>query len=184
MATRIRCWTRVVQGFLAWGFSALVSLMGCGTASAPNSVPQKSDAHWLPVSGDTDADLLSDAEEVSLGYSLTVPDENGNLVPDGAALAASVSEWVAGLPEGPVPGEPGRVYKVTHAMRGLTTCDVCGEVVNMGYVEVVDPTAGTSRIVPFISLHYMSRGSFTAQPDPLYPERVDVAGLSALRLSE
>ncbi len=184
MAGRIRCWTRVLQGFLAGAISTLVSVVGCGTVSPPHSVPQKSDVHWVPVSGDTDGDLLSDTEEVSLGHSPLVPDENANLVPDGADLATSVAEWIADLPEGPVQGRPDHVYKVSHAMRGITICDVCGETVNMGYVEVVDPTAGECTIVPHISLHYMLHGSFAAQPDPLYPERVDAVWLSALRASQ
>lgn len=179
MFHRIRCWTRVLRTSLACGFSAVLSLTGCGTKVFPPSVsPPKCDVHCLPVQGDTDGDLLTDMEEHSLSLDPNDPDEDVDLVRDGAGLAASVARAIGDLPEGLMPGQPWRVYKVTHLMRGLVICEVCAETMNMGYVEVVDPRTGGRVTVPVISLHYMSHGSFTAQATPEYGPRVDVVNLA------
>ncbi len=185
MVHRVGRWTLVFRSFLTCGFSALVSLLGCGTTASPSqSSPQKPDAHCLPVAGDADGDLLSDVEERSLGRDPCDPDEDANLVRDGADLATAIAGWIGALPEGPVPGQPSRAYRVTQLMRGFVVCGTCGETVNMGYVRVVNGTTGEPVIVPMISLHYMSHGSFTAQTDPGYPERADVVALCTVFLGQ
>ncbi|MHC4791311.1 MAG: hypothetical protein ACYS8Y_07725, partial [Planctomycetota bacterium] len=62
-------------------------------------------------------------------------------------------------------------YKINLSIRGLETCDICGTIVNMGGVVIVNPALnltypepspfGLLLYLPYISLHYMEYGSFS-----------------------
>jgi len=126
-------------------------------------------SHWLPVDGDTDGDGMTDAEETAMAMLPGDPDENGDGVPDGRALAMHLAERINALPEGPLPDQ---IYVIGHYTCGMYACDLCGEEINMGFYEVVDPIFGRSVSVPFYNLHYMERGSFSTDKASIYP-RVD-----------
>ena len=123
-------------------------------------------AHWLPVAHDTDGDGLKDEEELYFDLGSTEPDENGNGIPDGRELAANMAIAVQMLPRDP---DPNYRYVVEHPLRGHYACLTCGELINMGYAEVVNPMDDTSVDVPYYNLHFMEHGGFSSDREDLFP---------------
>ncbi len=120
-------------------------------------------SHWRDVEDDTDGDGLRDIEEECFLLDPDDPDTDDDGVPDGPALARAMFEIIDALPR---EERPDSVFRIDHPMRGIYTCLVCGEDINMGYTEIIDPVAGDSLSVSFLNLHFMSRGSFeTDRPD-------------------
>jgi len=139
--------------------------------------PYDPNEHQLPVAGDDlDGDLLTDNEELAAGYNLYNADQDDDLTPDGIELAKQCAEAIDALPvyEPNVPdiNEP---YKVSFLQRGLEWCEICGELVNMGYWRVVNPNLALSIEVPDIVCHYMEHGSFSYSGDVHGKGRIDVA---------
>jgi hypothetical protein len=133
--------------------------------------------HQLPVDGsDLDGDLLTDEEELAAGYDLHDADQDDDLLGDGIELARQCAGMIDALPvhEPNTPGvnEP---YKVQFWQRGLEHCDICGEVRNMGYWQVINPRQNLSTEVPDIVCHYMEHGSFSYAGDVHEKGRIDVA---------
>ncbi len=126
-------------------------------------------AHWIPVEGDGDGDGLTDEEEPFFGYDPEQPDENDNGIPDGRELAMEMRARIDALPQGPLPDQ---THRIEHPTFGHYNCVTCGEEINMGFCEIIDPLTGHSAEVPYYNLHFMERGSFATDRDDLYP-RVD-----------
>jgi len=141
------------------GTAAVISL-GTGVTLHKALAAFAPDVHQLPVAHDSDGDLLSDAEEATLAYLEFERDQNRNDILDGAELAQFCAADINDLP---LEGEagPDETYKVEHLAFGLETCDYCATIVNMGFVEIVNPTRALTAACPFISLHYMEHGSFS-----------------------
>ncbi len=120
--------------------------------------------HTSPLGRELDADDdgLLDAAEKRLGLSPSLADADSNRIVDGPQLAVN---WAAEIEALPVPTEPpnDRVYRVDHRMRGIETCPVCGEMVNMGYLEIVNPLENFWIEVPYVALHALQHGSFLYQ---------------------
>jgi hypothetical protein len=114
-------------------------------------------AHWREIAGDSDGDGLTDAEEAHFSLDPQDPDSDNDGVPDGPALARAMHAIIESLPHGETPDS---VYRIEHWARGVHTCLVCGEVVNMGIIEIVNPSSGESVLLPYIDLHFMEHGSF------------------------
>jgi hypothetical protein len=115
-------------------------------------------AHWREVEGDTDGDGLKDDEEIYFSLDPDDPDSDGDGLPDGPALAEAMHAMIEGLPREKCADS---VYRIDHWARGFHTCHVCGEVVNMGGIEIVNPLdGGTPLWLDYISLHFMGHGSF------------------------
>jgi hypothetical protein len=125
--------------------------------------------HWLEVADDSDSDGLKDDEESHFGMDPEVYDSDGNGIPDGAQLAAAMHSVIAGLPEGETPDT---TYVINYYMDGVYPCLICGENVNMGYMEIVNPQSENSILLPYYNLHFMEHGSFETDRLDLYP-RVD-----------
>jgi hypothetical protein len=132
------------------------------------------DPHLIAVPGDTDADHLTDAEEESIGYDAENPDQDGNWITDGADLARGMAQAISALPVGPLPDE---VYMIEYLQYGIETCEICGENVNMGYVEIHNPMTGISIQLPCIALHSMGHESFSYSGSYHQDGRVDLATL-------
>jgi len=126
-------------------------------------------AHWMTVEGDDDEDGLTNEEEEYFGLDPDNPDEDNSGVPDGRELAARFASTIRALPEGPLPDQ---TYLLHFPTYGHYNCMVCGEPINMGYLEVTDPINGTSVNVPYYNLHFMDRGGFSTDREEIYP-RVD-----------
>ncbi|MBC8217005.1 MAG: hypothetical protein H8E73_00940 [Planctomycetes bacterium] len=139
---------------------------------------------------DYDGDLLADTEELAAGFNLYDADQDANLVPDGIDLAMQFADAIDALPVYDPYGpevEPEGSYKVNRFQKGLELCEICGESVNMGYWEVVNPKLGLSMDVYDIVCHYMSHGSlsYSGQEigpphDPFHNGRVKIALLAKI----
>ena len=184
--------TRSGTGFrrraIAAGTAAAITLSagaGLNKALAKDS----SFIHQQPVSRDADADLLADAEETAIGYRPFIADQNRNETQDGVELAqhcsALIDELPIYVPDTMMP-IPNQIHKVVHTLFGIERCDICGQEVNMGGVEIVNPNLGLSypdhndplegEFLPELALHYMEHGSFDCFGD-VHKGRVDIARL-------
>ena len=124
--------------------------------------PYEPNEHQLSVGErDLDGDFLTDNEELAAGYNLYDADQNETIVPDGVELAQQCAEVLANLPiYEPQRSDITELYKINFLQRGIETCDICGETVNMGYWLVSNPELSLSIEVPEIVIHYMKHGSF------------------------
>ncbi len=149
--TKIPC--RRYGPFLVGGF-VLGSTMAVGQ-----------DLHLLPVTNDSDGDLLKDGEERSFFYNPDVADQNANSVIDGIDLAEDLASQINALEtyglgyEGDLPTT--YTYRIDCLALGLENCSICGQEVNMGFTEIVNPVLNCKAYVPFIGLHFMEHGSFS-----------------------
>lgn len=128
---------------------ALHPLAVAGPPPDPHQVP-------LEVWQDADRDGLMDAQELLLRLDPNLADQDGNGIADGVDWALSLSAAIDALPEEVSPATP---YRLTHMTFGLETCNICGEAVNMGFYEVVNPLETLSATVPCIAKHYLEHGS-------------------------
>jgi hypothetical protein len=136
-----------------------------GTAHAGRTLPTvlrtvltgTGEAHWLDVDGDSDGDGLRNEEEPHFSLDPGLKDTDGDGLPDGPELATAMARVISGLPEGPLPDA---TYVIHMHMDGFVYCLTCGERINMGHMEIVNPVAGTSRLVDYVNHHYMEHGSF------------------------
>ena len=116
------------------------------------------DPHQVPLEvwQDADRDGLMDAQELLLRLDPNLADQDGNGIADGVDWALRLSAAIDALPEEVSPATP---YRLTHMTFGLETCNICGEAVNMGFYEVVNPLENLSATVPCIAKHYLEHGS-------------------------
>ena len=133
------------------------------------------DKHQLPLKQDIDGDLLADGEELAIGYKPFVADQNRNGTLDGMELATRCAAIIAQLPW-QAEAAPGATYKWHTAQKGIETCDICGETVNMGPAGIVNPKLGLNVDCPLIALHYMEHGSFSYAGD-VHTGRIDIPTL-------
>ncbi|MFC1794488.1 hypothetical protein ACFL3Q_12970 [Planctomycetota bacterium] len=173
---------------IAAGTAAAITL-GAGASLNKALAKGKPITHQLSVSLDADADLLSDAEEAAIGYRPFITDQNRNEVPDGIELAqhcaAVINEMPVFVPDTVMP-IPNQTHKVVHTLFGLERCDICGQEVNMGGYEIVNPNLDLSypdpndplegEFLPDLALHYMEHGSFDCYGD-VHKGRVDISRL-------
>ncbi len=153
--------------------AAITLSSACGAQAQVIHVPPlMPNPHLVPVRADRDGDLLSVAEELALGYDPNCADQNVSGISDGQELALVCAALIHRLPEAD-PNTIDQLHKVSHAMRGLEWCDACGESVNMGSLDIVNPTLNLTISLPFIGLHHMEHGSFSYAGD-LHAGRLDV----------
>ena len=178
------------QRAIAAGTAAAITL-GAGAGLNKALAKDKPDevTHQQPVALDADADLLTDAEETAIGYRPFITDQNRNEVADGVDLAlqcfAVINELPAYYPDTMMP-IPNETHKVVRSLFGIEICDICGQEVNMGGIEIVNPNIGMSfpdpndplngTYLPDLAVHYMEHGSFDCYGD-VHAGRVDIARL-------
>jgi len=175
---------------IAAGTAAAITLgAGAGLNKALAKDKPVTITHQQPVARDADADLLADREETAIGYRPFIADQNRNEIADGVDLAQHCAAVINELPIY-VPGTmmpiPNQTHKVVHSLFGIDRCDVCGQEVNMGGSEIVNPNLGMSypdpndpldgAVLPDLALHYMEHGSFDCFGD-VHAGRVDIARL-------
>ena len=117
---------------------------------------------YRSVIPDADFDLLSDYEEVHVETDMTDPDSDDDSLEDAPQVAEQLLSAISTLPREDKLDEP---YIVDHVERGLETCALCGDVMDMGYMEIVNPLEGFTLELPYIALHYLAHGSFGASGD-------------------
>ena len=173
---------------LAAGTAAIITF-GTGTSVNKIIAQDTADGHRQPISRDADADLLTDTEETGIGYHPFVSDQNHNAIVDGEELAkrcaAAINELYVYIPGTMMP-IPNETYRIRHALFGIERCDICGQEVNMGGSEIMNPKLGLhypdpndsldGAFLPDLALHYMEHGSFDCFGD-LHSGRVDIARL-------
>jgi len=175
---------------IAAGTAAAITLCaGAGLNKALAKDKPAAITHQSPVSRDADTDLIADAEENSIGYRPFIADQNRNEIPDGIELAqycaAVINELPIFVPETEMP-IPNQTYKIAHVFFGIERCDICGQEVNMGGYEIINPNLELSYpdpndpldalVLPELALHYMEHGSFDCLGD-VHSGRVDIARL-------
>lgn len=135
-------------------------------------------AHRLPVEGDADSDGLTDGEETALGLNPGNPDCDMDGTPDGPDLAIFLHDYVETLPVcnfgDPEPTDQTFVYD--YLMYGVYDCLTCGEMINMGYMRIINPVKGVETHLDYYDHHFMKHGGFSTDRPDLYP-RVDVEAL-------
>ncbi len=117
---------------------------------------------YRSVGDDTDFDLLGDYEEPLVETDLTDPDTDGDSLEDAPQVAERLLSAISVLPRSLREDGP---YIVDHVERGIETCALCGEEMDMGYMEIVNPLEGFTLEIPYVSLHYLAHGSFGASGD-------------------
>jgi len=154
---------------VAAGTAAVVTL-GAGLGLHKAVAAYMPDLHELVVSQDADADLLANTEEVAIDYRAFKGDQNRNEIPDGVELAKRCATIINQLPVWEYPYEdlePNEIYKTHWYALGQESCDICGAVMNMGGVRIVNPTSGLSYpndpydFLAYMAVHYMEHGSFS-----------------------
>jgi hypothetical protein len=158
---------------VAAGTAAVITLGGLSINKAPAA--HMPDKHQLAVAEDADGDLLADKEELAIGYNPGSIDQNGDGILDGVELAKRCADVIAQLPW-QQDAQPGEIYKWHTAQKGIETCEICGETVNMGPAGIVNPKLGLSVDCPLIALHYLEHGSFSHAGD-VHNGRLDVPAL-------
>lgn len=148
-------------------------------ASQSDSLP---DPHLvpLPIEADGDQDYLSDEEELHLGTHPDSADTDRDGVLDGIQTALTLWESIQNLPTEERETEP---YRIDYPMWGLETCDACGEIVNMGFVKIINPQLNLACEIPYIGLHFMEHGGFSYAGD-IHAGRLNVPLLNAALKSE
>ncbi len=117
-------------------------------------------SHWLEVEGDTDGDGLTDDEEAYFALDPNNCDTDGDGTPDGPALAQAMYDIIDGLPR---EASADSVYRLDTLFKGVHCCLICGECVNMGYTDIINPQTGDSlNYLGLINLHFMEHGSFSS----------------------
>ena len=122
------------------------------------------DPHLLVVGDDLDADYLSYSEEMLRGLDPANSDVDGSGVVDGIEEAYHLRDLIYALPwyfmdDPDVPTD--RVYAVEFLTLGLEECTICGEVMNMGFLRIMNPMRDVFIDVPYMCLHYMDHGSLS-----------------------
>jgi hypothetical protein len=166
---------------LAAGAAAVIAL---GAVTGVNKVlaAYTPDPHELPVSQDSDADLLSNKEELAIGYRAFKADENRNGIPDGVELAKLCAADINNLPWDNE-ADPNETYKWWSPQLGMHTCNICGATMPMGPGGVTNPKLGIAVSFDFkLALHYMEHGSFSYDgyyfdPNDPVEGRIDVTAL-------
>ena len=119
---------------------------------------------------------MTDAEEDSLWMDYTVenPDFNYDGIPDGSGIAEELIWLFPRLKE-----QPDGLHSSVEFMPvwDSETCQVCGSIQNMGYIEITNPENKRIHQVPYIGLHAMAHGSFAFNGTVHQNQRIDVVEL-------
>ena len=172
----------VVADHLRRAVATAASLVALGALPAAEAKYHGDDPHLIPLEAweDPDADFLKDEEEILLHMNPAQPDEDGNQIADGVDLALALSSAIDSLPEEP---SSDHTYVRHVLMWGLENCNACGEAVNMGCMEIINPREKLSITVDYIAKHYMEHGSFSYHGN-LHQGRLNVALLNTVLGSE
>jgi hypothetical protein len=114
--------------------------------------------HSLHIQNDSDQDGLTDEEEIHFGFDPNVMDSDGNGICDGMDLAIQMNTVLESLPTQYVPNGP---YVIHHYTFGHWNCLLCGEDVNMGFMELFNSAVSTNPIIiSYYAHHFLKKGSF------------------------
>jgi hypothetical protein len=134
-------------------------------ANLSTAKPMEDDPHRLalPIELDQDQDYLEDRLEKILGLQPNLQDTDGNGIVDGVQTAQNLVNIYNTLPHELGANGP---YVVDYLMYGLEKCTVCGEEVNMGYAQIINPLENQMMEIPYLSLHhFLAHGSLAYDGD-------------------
>jgi hypothetical protein len=129
--------------------------------------------HHLFIQDDRDQDGLTDDEETHFGYNPDLPDSDGDGICDGMDLALTMKTVLDSLPTSPGGIGPNVVHHPTY---GVWNCLLCGEPVNMGFLEIWHPHINGPFTMSYYAYHFLEKGSFA------YEGRIDNGQWQAGRL--
>lgn len=161
---------------VTWTTATALSLAAQATWADP-PVASPADAHQTAVAADADGDLLADREETALGYRPSQSDQDCSGTVDGAELAVRCAQAIAELPLNTETTSPDQIHKEEWLVFGSEACSVCGEIVNMGSLRIINPPLGLRLDVPFVAVHCMEHGALGYSGD-VNQGRVDIAKLA------
>jgi hypothetical protein len=147
--------------------SAMLALPQLGRAKSPIPHPTEDsgpDPHLLAVDDDIDMDYVSYGEEMLRGLDPENPDVDGTGVVDGIEEAHYLRDLIYALPwyymdDPDVPTDS--IYAIEFLTLGLEECTVCGEIMNMGFLRIMNPMRDVFVDVPYMCLHYMDHGGLS-----------------------
>jgi hypothetical protein len=114
--------------------------------------------HMLHIPNDSDNDGLADDEEASFGYDPNNNDSNNDGIYDGMDLALTMYSFIESLPRHSIPAGP---YILEYPAFGHWNCLLCGEAVNMGYMELHNKYISQNpEVINYYAYHFLSKGSF------------------------
>ena len=153
-------------------WAALLTLVSAASLVGGEVAPLADLSHMLSVADDSDADGLMDVEEAYFNTRTNIVDSNGNALPDGYDVAYKLWQEINALPRGAITNAP---YVVEAQAKGTVRCEICGEIINMGYLTVFNPVEETEVRMPLLAMHFMEHGSFAhdGDLDGEYDGRVD-----------
>jgi len=121
--------------------------------------------HMLFIAEDSDNDGLTDDEEQHFGFDPNIADTDGDGVCDGMELSLTMTGIMDSLPTSPIPDGP---YVIHHPTFGFWNCLLCGQPVNMGFMELFNPNIGSDSLhISYYAYHFLKKGSFA------YEGRID-----------
>ena len=162
--SRLGDWLRSDTGRLAASLALALGLTGAARADDP---------HQLPMTDDGDVDGLSVSEEILRGTDWWNADTDADGTEDGPQAALLLRQLIDTPPAG--------VVVTDNLAWGLETCSICGETVNMGFVEITHTQRGLTVQLPYIVLHYLEHGSLSYDGD-LHQGRIDLDLLKRILL--
>jgi len=95
------------------------------------------------------------------------------------ALQAQAQALAKALDYLPREVQADRAYVLEHHAKGLEMCHSCGQSINMGYLELVNPMKNVRMDIPIIAAHYLHCGCFSYQGD-IHKGEIDEAALTAI----
>ena len=125
---------------------------------------------------DNDNDGLNNPSELYFETDPENPYTHNLGIDDGQEMTEAIIEHISDLPVVEAGGTPpdDKVYLLYGEVWGFESCDICGQNLNMGTVDIINPMNGTSMSFSIIGLHYMAHGRFayngtenTGEIDPI-----------------
>jgi len=114
-------------------------------------------SHQRKIFGDSDGDGLTDTEEEALGTSPQVVDSKLRGVPDGFYFARRFFEEICALPT----DSNAPRYVVHHPTFGVYPCPICGEPINMGFLQIINRLENLQVSLSYTAFHFLQHGCFT-----------------------
>jgi hypothetical protein len=117
--------------------------------------------HILHIQDDSDNDGLTDNEEFEFDYDPAQTDTDGDGICDGVELAKRMASILSSLPTSPQSYDP---YVIHHPTFGHWNCMLCGEPVDMGFLELVNPLINSLPLeISYYAYHFLGKGSFACE---------------------
>ena len=139
---------RIAKVIPAFGLATFLLFSGSDLFSSSD----ESKSHLIRLENDLDNDYLKDEWEEPLKLNPKRFDTDGDGIPDGIQLALKM--------EAEIKNPPSWIKIDTYYYHGSYTCTKCGEMINMGGLDLINTQKNDSVYIRFLALHFMEHGSF------------------------